>query len=70
MKERCSEEENSFISAVSELLSNLKPFQLVNLTHRKGTAWESVYVPGAKNIYISEDAMKQEYSDIWKKKKE
>ena len=68
MKERCSEEENSFISAVSELLSNLKPFQLVNLTHRKGTAWESVYVPGAKNIYISEDAMKQEYSDIWKKK--
>lgn len=68
IEEECSDEENGFIDAVSKLLSDLKPFQLVNLTHRKGTAWENVYVPGAKNTYISEDAMKQEYSDVWKKK--
>ena len=65
---RWEKKRDTFISAVSKLLSDLKPFQLVNLTHRKGTAWESVYVPGAKNIYISEDAMQQEYSDVWKKK--
>lgn len=68
IKEECSAEENSFISAVAKLLSELKPFQLVGLTHRKDTAWEKVYVPGAKDIYISEDDMKQEYLRVWKKK--
>ncbi len=68
INEECSDEENGFIAEVSKLLSDLKPFQLVNLTHRKGTAWEKVYVPGAKNTYISEDDMKKEYADVWQKK--
>ncbi len=67
INEECSKEEIDFITEVSKLLSELKPFQLVNLTHRKGSAWESVYVPGAKNTYISEDSMKQEYLNVWKK---
>ena len=67
IKEECSEEEVRFINEVSKLLSELRPFQLVSLTHRKGSAWENVYIPGAKNIYISEDSMKQEYLNVWKK---
>lgn len=66
--EECTKDEVDFITAVSNLLSELKAFQLVALTHRKGSAWESVYVPGAHDISIPEDKMKQEYNDIWKKR--
>ncbi len=64
----CSEEETQFVESVSNLLSELKAYQLVNLTHRDGSAWAKVYVPGAKNLYISEAAMQKEYEDIWKVK--
>lgn len=68
IEEDCSTEDSEFIDEIARLLSELKPFQLVNLTHRKGTAWENIYIPGAHNVDISEDAMKKEYSDVWKKK--
>ena len=45
---KCSDDEIKFIESVSQALSGLRAYQLVNLTHRKGTAWETVYIPSAK----------------------
>ena len=68
ISEKCDEDETKFIEFTSKALSELKAYQLVDLTHRKGTAWEKSYIPSAKNTYISEEDMKKEYEDIWKKK--
>ena len=65
IERNCTEKEDRFISSIAYILSELKPYQLVNLTHRQGTAWEKKYIPGAKNIIIPEDLMKAEYKDVW-----
>jgi uncharacterized phage-associated protein len=58
------EEENEFIKWTINLLKEKTPFNLVALTHRKGTAWDKRFVPGLKNT-ITEHDMLEEYNRFW-----
>jgi uncharacterized phage-associated protein len=45
-------------------LGNVGPGRLVNLTHRRGGAWETNYIPGARNIIIPNDDILKEYREL------
>lgn len=42
-------------------LSELPPFQLVDITHAKNSAWDRLYVPG-QNVPLDQDSIISEYN--------
>jgi len=52
---------------LDEALENLGragPGRLVNATHRKGGAWDKVYIPGRHRIIIPNDGILREYQEL------
>ncbi len=54
--------EYDILSEVYEILKDKTGGQLVNMTHRNGGAWASVYKPGAKGIIIPKELIEEEYN--------
>lgn len=65
VEETCNKDELSFIASIAKQLGQMKPSKLVGLTHRYGTGWYKNYQSGAKDTYISEDDMQEEYQGVW-----
>lgn len=67
--EECDIEECEFINNMVDITKGLKGWELVAITHRKGTAWSNTYQPGIKFLKISDKDMKDEYVNLWDKEK-
>lgn len=65
-----NDDECRFISKMIEMTKGLKGWELVAITHRKGSAWTKTFKPGIEFLEISEKDMKNEYTNLWKNKKE
>jgi len=62
----CSDEDKVFIDNVAELTKNLKDWQLVGLTHRKGTAWDKNHKTGTFHTEIPISDMTDEFNNVWR----
>ncbi len=54
----------NILDEAHDALGNLGPGRLVNATHRKGGAWASNYVPGARGIVIPGEDILNEYRSL------
>lgn len=52
------------LDSVYDQVGHLTAGQLVRITHRKGGAWDTHYIPGAMGIGIPNDAILREYQDL------
>lgn len=56
--------DRAIIDEAYDSLGNLGPGRLVNVTHRRGGAWETNYIPGARHIIIPNDEILNEYREL------
>lgn len=59
-----SEEEVTTIKYTWRMLKDVSAVQLSNWSHREGSAWSKVFIPGVENIVIPKELIREEFLEF------